>query len=429
MDTEIETLGECTYENPAGYEHYTIKGTRVLKQPTFNLHDQNTRDFESVFEVAGPRRKVYFNASEVTAGIVTCGGLCPGINDVIRSLVMELHYRYKVKKILGFRYGYQGMVEKSGYEPLELTPASVVDIMNYGGSILASSRGDQDKTEMVNYLKKLGVNMLFTIGGDGTLRGASQIHEECQRQKADIAVVGVPKTIDNDISYIEKTFGFSTAFSEAVKAVNCAHVEAVGAPMGIGLVKLMGRHSGFIAANAALASKHVNFVLIPENDFDLHGKGAFLESLKERMMRRKHAVVLAAEGAGQKFFEGSGATDKSGNKRLNDIGVFLKEEINDYFKKEGIEVNLKYIDPSYIIRSVPANAEDSAFCSFLAQDAVHAAMAGKTNLVVGLWNNKFTHCPIPLAVQERKILDTTNGNMWRAVLASTGQPYSMLAEK
>ncbi len=227
---------------------------------------------------------------------------------------------------------------------------------------------------------------------------------------------------NNDINFIERTFGFSTAVSEAVKAVNCAHVEAVGAPRGIGLVKLMGRHSGFIAANAALASKHVNFLLIPEKDFDLEGKNALFESLKDRLDRRGHAVVLVAEGAGQKFFQAAGEKDKSGNSKLGDIGVYLKDRIIDYFKKIGYEANMKYIDPSYIIRSVPANPEDSIFCGFLAQNAVHAAMSGKTGMVVGIWNNVFTHVPIKLAVAERKVLKTEKSTLWRAVLSTTGMP-------
>ncbi|GBF51996.1 diphosphate--fructose-6-phosphate 1-phosphotransferase [Leptospira ryugenii] len=380
------------------------------------------------FEQAGPRQNIYFNPADVTAGIVTCGGLCPGINDVIRALVMELHYRYKVPRILGFPFGYEGLVKKSGHRPIELTPDKVAHIMNFGGSILGSSRGNQAINDMVDTLCLYGVKMLFCIGGDGTLRGAQAIHEEVKRRKEDIAIVGIPKTIDNDINYVQKTFGFSTAFSKAVEAVNCAHEEAKGAPNGIGLVKLMGRHSGFIAVNAALASKNVNFVLIPESDFDLEGKGAFLEVLKDRIKKRGHSVIIVAEGAGQKYFEDKGEKDQSGNKRLADIGIFMKDRISEYFKKENLNINLKYIDPSYIIRSVPANAEDSVFCGFLAQNAVHAAFAGRTSCVVGIWNNVFTVMPIQLAIAERKVLKPERSTLWRALLASTGQPNRMIAE-
>jgi len=430
LDTKIENFGECRFPNPAGYEYWTPESSRVLIQTIFEtveaLHEHLKNPI--FFEQAGPREKIYYDPKTVTAGIVTCGGLCPGINDVIRALVMELHYRYGVTRILGFPYGYAGLVKQSGYRPIELYPDKVAQIMDQGGSILSSSRGNQREQDMVDTLCLYGVKMLFAIGGDGTLRGAQAIAREIQKRNEDIAVVGIPKTIDNDINYVQKTFGFSTAFSKAVEAVNCAHTEAKGAPNGIGLVKLMGRHSGFIAVNAALASKNVNFVLIPEKDFDLEGEGAFLPVLKERMKRRGHAVIIVAEGAGQKFFEDRNETDASGNKKLYDIGVYMKDRINEYFKKEGMEINLKYIDPSYIIRSVPANEEDSVFCGFLAQNAVHAAMCGKTNMVVGIWNNVFTHIPISLAVAERKVLKPDKSALWRALLASTGQPNDMTAK-
>lgn len=430
METKIENFGECKIQSPAGYDYWTNPSSMVLIQTIFESKEaleDHLRD-PVFFEQAGPREKIYFDPSTVTAGIVTCGGLCPGINDVIRALVMELHYRYKVPRILGFPYGYEGLVKQAGHRPIELVPDKVAQIMTRGGSILSSSRGAQSISDIVDTLCLYGVKMLFTIGGDGTLRGAQAIAEEIKKRNEDISVIGIPKTIDNDINYVQKTFGFSTAFSKAVEAVNCAHTEATGAPNGIGLVKLMGRHSGFIAVNAALASKNVNFVLIPEKDFDLEGEGAFLPRLKERILKRKQAVIIVAEGAGQKFFEDKNERDPSGNKKLNDIGVFLKDKIQDYFKSEGMKINLKYIDPSYIIRSVPANEEDSVFCGFLAQNAVHAAMAGRTNMVVGIWNNVFTHIPISLAVGERKVLQTDRSSLWRALLASTGQPSDMTSK-
>jgi len=429
-DTKVDQFGDCLYPNPAGYDYWTDEKSVVLFQTVFSGQDEAVHTVQNspiFFEQAGPREKIYFNPQDVTAGIVTCGGLCPGINDVIRALVMELHYRYKVPRILGFPFGYEGLVKKSGHRPVELTPDKVAHIMNFGGSILGSSRGNQSTNDMVDTLCLYGVKMLFCIGGDGTLRGAQAIQDEVKKRKEEIAIIGIPKTIDNDINYVQKTFGFSTAFSKAVEAVNCAHEEAKGAPFGIGLVKLMGRHSGFIAVNAALASKNVNFVLIPESDFDLEGKGAFLETLKDRIQKRGHAVIIIAEGAGQKYFEDKGDVDQSGNKKLSDVGLFIKDQISDYFKKEKQTINLKYIDPSYIIRSVPATAEDSVFCGFLAQNAVHAAFAGKTGCVVGIWNNVFTVMPISLAIAERKVLRPEKSTLWRALLASTGQPNSMKA--
>lgn len=431
MDTRIKNFGECKIPSPADYEYYTSDSSRLLFRTVFqseedwNSYIQSGPDF---FEQAGPREKIFFQPKEVTAGIVTCGGLCPGINDVIRGIVMELYYRYGVSRILGFQYGYQGLVKKYSHKPIELTPEKVAHIVEEGGSMLASSRGNQSAVDMVDYLSLYGVKMLFCIGGDGTLRGAQEIVDEIAKRGEEISVIGIPKTIDNDINYVQKTFGFSTAFSKAMEAVECAHVEAKGAPNGIGLVKLMGRHSGFIAVNAALASRNVNYCLIPEVNFDLFGNGAFLDDLKKRILKKGHAVIIAAEGAGQKFFDVTGERDPSGNLKLKDIGLFLKDTMGEFFKKENIPVNIKYIDPSYIIRSIPANAEDSVFCGFLAQNAVHAAMAGKTDMVVGMWNNVFTHLPIAVAIQERKVLQPDKSTLWRSLLASTGQPAHMEAK-
>ncbi|MBW0435421.1 ATP-dependent 6-phosphofructokinase [Leptospira yasudae] len=431
MDTRIKNFGECKIPSPADYEYYTSDSSRLLFRTVFqseedwNSYIQSGPDF---FEQAGPREKIFFQPKEVTAGIVTCGGLCPGINDVIRGIVMELYYRYGVSRILGFQYGYQGLVKKYSHKPIELTPEKVAHIVEEGGSMLASSRGNQSAVDMVDYLSLYGVKMLFCIGGDGTLRGAREIVDEIAKRGEEISVIGIPKTIDNDINYVQKTFGFSTAFSKAMEAVECAHVEAKGAPNGIGLVKLMGRHSGFIAVNAALASRNVNYCLIPEVNFDLFGNGAFLDDLKKRILKKGHAVIIAAEGAGQKFFDVTGERDPSGNLKLKDIGLFLKDTMGEFFKKENIPVNIKYIDPSYIIRSIPANAEDSVFCGFLAQNAVHAAMAGKTDMVVGMWNNVFTHLPIAVAIQERKVLQPDKSTLWRSLLASTGQPAHLEAK-
>ncbi|UOG47109.1 ATP-dependent 6-phosphofructokinase [Leptospira noguchii] len=431
METKIQNFGECSIPSPADYEYYTSDTSRLIFRTVFQSKedwDSYVQEGPDFFEQAGPREKIYFSPQEVTAGIVTCGGLCPGINDVIRGIVMELYYRYGVSRILGFPYGYQGLVKRYSHQPIELTPEKVAHIVDEGGSMLSSSRGNQSPEEMVDCLNLYGVKILFCIGGDGTLRGAKAIVDEITKRKEKISVIGIPKTIDNDINYVQKTFGFSTAFSKAMEAVECAHVEAKGTPNGIGLVKLMGRHSGFIAVNAALASRNVNYCLIPEVDFDLFGNEAFLDDLKKRIQKKGHAVIIVAEGAGQKFFDSTEERDSSGNLKLKDIGLFLKDTMTEFFKKENIPVNIKYIDPSYIIRSIPANAEDSVFCGFLAQNAVHAGMAGKTDMVVGMWNNVFTHLPISVAIQERKVLQPDRSTLWRSLLASTGQPAHMLAK-
>jgi len=245
--------------------------------------------------------------------------------------------------------------------------------------------------------------------------------EEIEKRKLKIAIAGIPKTIDNDISFIQKTFGFETAVAEAKRVTYAAHSEAEGARNGIGLVKLMGRDSGFIAAFAAIVDGQVNFCLVPEVPFALD---RFLTALKERLERRKHAVIVVAEGAGQDLMKTKGERDASGNILHADIGVFLRDSIKAHFKKIGMEINLKYIDPSYIIRSVPANSHDSALCVLFGHNAVHAGMAGRTGIIIGFWNQRFTHVPIPLAVSERKKIDP-DGWVWSSVLSSTGQPKDM----
>ena len=436
MNFNIENLGACkvsaskVMKNPVSDKFYVSDDQRMLFNVFTNKDGSPGKD-DRTLEIAGPREKIFFDPGKVKAAIVTCGGLCPGLNDVIRAIVMGSFYGYGITSILGIRYGYNGLNPAMGYDPIELTPQLVEEIHLDGGTILGSSRGGTDDMELlVNTLKELGVNILFAIGGDGTLRGAHKINETAKEQELELAVIGIPKTIDNDISYIQRSFGFETAFSKAVDSIYSAHIEAKGAPNGIGLVKLMGRHSGFIAANATLAQSDVNFVLVPEVPFELNGKSGFLTHLVERIKRRGHAVICVAEGAGQDLLEKeekAPAKDASGNVKLDDIGIFLKDKIKEHFDSKDIPVNIKYIDPSYIIRSAPAVPNDSIFCARLGQYAVHAAMAGKTDLVIGLWNNIFIHVPIEMAISERKQINP-DSPFWYNVLEATGQPVTMTSK-
>jgi len=370
------------------------------------------------FELAGPRKKLFFDPSKTNIGIVTCGGVCPGLNDVIRAIVYESYDDYKVNKVYGFRYGYKGMVKDNNIEPILLDTDIVNDIHEDGGTMLGASRGAQDSKKIVDYLLELEISILFTIGGDGTLHGAAEIVDEIKKRKLDISVIGIPKTIDNDIAFSEKTFGFETAVDESRKVIQSAHVESKGIENGIGLVKLMGRKSGFIAAQATLANTDVNFCFIPEVKFKLDGKNGLLKILEERLKRRKHAVIVIAEGAGQEFFEGENKVDASGNVLNKDIGILLKKKITEYFKNKNFPASVKYIDPSYIIRSKPANANDSLFCLELAQNAVHAAFSGRTNMLVGYINQEYVNIPIPLAISKRKKIDEM-GRLWQTVVSVT----------
>ena len=432
QEFKVKTLGKCTVKSPlqlsttdeddvfsfiSDEQHVvydvTLRGFNTLKE---------SQEHPIAFEKAGPREKLFFDPSKTKAAIVTCGGLCPGINNVIRSLVMTLHYRYEVRNIVGIKYGYQGFIAKYKLPFVELNPRVVEKIHQFGGSILGSSRGKQDVSEIVDVLVNSNITILFAIGGDGTLRGAEAITEEIKKRNLKIAVVGIPKTIDNDINYTEKSFGFETAFTVANPIIRDAHNEAKGAYNGVAIVKLMGRDSGFIAANAALSMPDVNFVLVPEIRFDLKGEKGLLSVLQKKLKLSHHALIVVAEGAGQHLFDKKEVVkDASGNIKHQDIGLLLKNEITQYFQESGTSVTIKYIDPSYIIRSAPANASDSIFCGRLAQNAVHGVMAGKTGFVVGRWNNKFIYLPINETIKKRKKIDL-KGELWWNVLESTGQP-------
>jgi 6-phosphofructokinase 1 len=434
LDFTIDSLGENTHASPIRLSKeegdyradYVCESHRVIYGIEGDMHSLSQgADPKEMLEIAGPRETIAFDPAEVHAAIVTCGGLCPGLNDVIRALVMCLRYHYGVKHIKGVRYGYRGFLPECGFDPIELTPDLVGDIHRKGGSLLGSSRGYGDRTcDIADALERQGINMVFAIGGDGTQKGALDLSEEVKRRDHRTVVVGIPKTIDNDLSFVQRSFGFETSVSMAVHAVQGAHVEARGAINGIGIVKVMGRQSGFIAAHTALAMNDVNFVLIPEVPFDLSGDNGLLRHLEKRLLRRHHAVILVAEGAGQDLLQDAKAKDKSGNKKLADVGPYLKQAVGDYFKQQNTEVNIKYIDPSYIIRSAPANANDSIYCARLGGNAVHAAMSGRTGLIISLLHDRFVHVPMRLAVTTRNCVDP-EGRLWRDVVEATGQAQLM----
>jgi 6-phosphofructokinase 1 len=416
---QIKSLGPCRSDSPLDSRFFIEDDAGVLVDAT--VSGCRTCDGSpDIMEEAGPRKKLFFDPAITRAALVTCGGLCPGLNDAVRAATMVLSYRYGVRNILGLRYGYEGLVSAYGHEPMVLTPDVVADIHQDGGAVLGTSRGEQDPAAMVDFLVEKQINILFAIGGDGTQRGALAINREIEKRKLGITVVGLPKTIDNDIMYTERTFGFETAVALSQAPITCAHMEAKGVRNGVGLVKLMGRDSGFVAAYAALASSDVNLVLIPEAPFVMEKVLAFLDA---RLKRKAHAVIVVAEGAGQGFVPAEGF-DASGNKKMGDIGVFLKNAITDHFKKSAVAVSVKYIDPSYTIRSARATADDSVFCFQLAENAVHAAMSGRTAMLTGLWNGHYVHVPMEKAVESRKKIDPS-GSLWQSVLDNTGQPAKL----
>lgn len=431
-DLTIKSVGNANYDSPIDIsddedENFVHDDDRIIVVNTQRDLDEWAKSGEKIpsFEKAGARKKIHFKPGETISAVVTCGGLCPGLNSVIRGLVYMNYYRYQNRLCYGIPFGYEGFIDSYDHSIINLTPDIVEDIHKDGGSILGSSRGPQNPSEIVDKLASLGVNILYCIGGDGTQKGALAIAEEIGRRNMKISVVGIPKTIDNDIAYIDKSFGSETAFSKACDAIDSAHMEAKGAYNGIGIVKVMGRNSGFIAANATIASGDVNFCLVPEIPFDLEGEKGFLSLLKDRLIKKHHAVILVAEGAGQNFFTAENKKfDASGNEKLNDIGLFLKEQISKYLAKEKVKASIKYIDPSYIIRSTSPTMNDSIFCMQLAQKAVHAGMCGKTGVLIGFYKGEFTHLPLRLATSRKQAL-VNDGELWLSVLETTRQNARM----
>ena len=435
LDFTINTLGPCTIQSPIKLSsvqgdmtaNYVSDDSYVINN--VNVYDKTKPiilDSTNLIEKAGPREKIFFDPAHAKAGICTCGGLCPGLNDVIRAVVRCLNTRYGVKTVKGYQFGFHGFFAESGYEPIELDRYLIDEIHKIGGTYLGTSRGGgQRVSEIVDCIDRDGINMLFIIGGDGTQRGSYDIACEIEKRGIKCAVVGIPKTVDNDLMFIDRSFGFETAVQRAKEAIAAVHMEAASQINGVGLVKLMGREAGFIATQAALASHETNFCLIPEVPFEMEGEKGFLACLERRLAKRGHAVIVVSEGAGQDLLKTTNATDASGNKKLADICIFLKSEIEKYFKEKNIEINLKYIDPSYQVRASVTTAADSVYCERLGNNAVHAAMAGKTKLVIGLVHDKFVHLPIKMVTKHRNAVDP-EGSLWRDTLDATGQPNHMV---
>lgn len=419
FEAYVEHLGAATYTSNLASGVFNTTNSVVLPLPDGFIEDASGHPY-CRFESAGPHDKLYFDPKAVRSAIVTCGGLCPGLNDVIRSIVLESYYAYGTTDILGVRYGLSGFIEENGFDMLPLTPANIESIHHFGGTMLGTSRGAQPIDRIIHRLIRERIDILYVIGGDGSMKAAMAIKDEVQKRGLPIAVVGVPKTIDNDINFVPQSFGFDTAVQKAAEAIECAHAEAKGCNNTIGLVKLMGRESGFIAAQTALSMRDVNYVLVPELPFELEGQDGLLEAVYRRIVTRGHAVIVAAEGAGQHLLEGTGKYDPSGNIVLSDIGTYLRDRLKAFFKERHTDLTIKYIDPSYIIRSVPANTNDAAYCGQLGQHAVHAAMAGITGVVVSRIMDRFVLVPMKLVTARRRKM-SPQSELWRTVLESTGQ--------
>lgn len=428
LDFQISHLGEAKFDSPL-----IKKGKPFIEEGNHLSYFHTLADIDHyralydksppAFEIAGPRKKIFFDPMKTRAAIVTCGGLCPGLNNVIRSITFALNL-YGVDNVLGIPYGFRGMVRSHNHNLKVLNSHTVSRIQTQGGTILGTSRGPQDVREMVDFLEENNIQILFTIGGDGTQKGAMAICDEIDRRQLKISVIGIPKTIDNDLNFLEKTFGFETAVAAARETIQRLHTETTSVRNGIGIIKLMGRDSGYIAAQATLSSMDVNICLVPEISFKLEGKFGLYKSIENRLTSKGHCLIAVAEGAGQHLIPATGETDASGNTKYADIGTFLVEKIKKYFKSHPHSPTIRYVDPSYLIRSLPASSDDGVFCLRLGQAAVHAAMAGKTRMLTGYWSRIFTHVPMDYTVSARKQIHP-DSLFWQSVLECTRQPQNM----
>jgi 6-phosphofructokinase 1 len=418
-DFEVRRLPNAPFNTPiADREFLSDDQKYIMYDPIVHGVDLSGRHAMSLSPfrmlLAQASEHLHFDPKQTTVGVVTCGGLCPGLNDVVRGITYMCRRSYDVKRVVGFRYGYWGLSAAGRDTAIDLDTNRVHTIHRRGGTFLGSSRGPQDPKEMVDTLQQLGVNILFTIGGDGTQRGASKIVEEVTKRKLNIAVVGIPKTIDNDLSFSHRTFGYITAVEHATLAIRAAYAEAGSHPFGVGIVKVMGRHSGFIAAEAAIASQLANICLIPEN---VVTKETFFNLLECRFRTNDCVVICVAEGFGQDWMDTKDCgTDASGNKKLGDIGTYMRDLVTSWMKKHPTANigTVKLIDPSYMIRAVPANTSDASFCVHLATLAVHEAFRGTTDAIIVNWYRNFTVIPIKLATSLRKVVDL-HGDLWRQV--------------
>ena len=425
-DLAIARLGERTIDTPlrdllGGREesvHYVTETDRVLLDDTLGVAKRRSAGTPAelpAFNPGGPREKLYFEPSTVTAAIVTCGGLCPGLNNVVRALVLQLANAYGVKSILGFRNGYSGLTDTSA--PLALTPELVRDIHNRGGTILGTSRGGQEPAAMVDTLARHRVDMLFVIGGDGSLRGAQKIaakpppataarrggHPEDHRQRhsVDRPELRLPdrvrprRRVDprrahrGRVHRRRRGTGQADGPAQRLHRLLCDTRQPRSRLRPDPRSLLPARQLPALPAQAR--------------------RSAGARSRGRRRGRRAGAVPRSAE------------TDASGNARLGDIGALLRERVTAHFAQHGTPLSLRYVDPGYAIRSVPANAFDAVYCARLAQAAVHAGMAGFTSMVVARWHGRFIHLPIALATATRNQVDP-HGDLWMSVLEATGQP-------
>ena len=398
--------------NDAFKDSYFVEEDTLIKT---NIIKTTDSDEENYFVRAGPRKEIAWDPIHTKVAIVTCGGLCPGLNTVIRELYITLHHKYGVKFVYGVKNGYKGFYSDN---LVRLDDDIIRDIHHKGGSILGTSRGGTDVKKIVDSIAHRGISHLYAIGGNGTQKGLFEINKEIKKRGLCVSVVGIPKTIDNDLCIIDKSFGFDTSVQEAQRAIQAAKVEIEAFNNAVGIVKVMGRNSGFIAMYSSLASKDVDCCLIPEIPFDIEYDHGVLHYIKECLHKKDKILIVVSEGAGQHYI------NDPVNKNLNDFGIWLCEVVRSNVPN----VCIKYIDPTYTIRAITPNASDSIYCTILAQSAVHGAFCGYTNFIVGPVNGKHAYIPLQMAIHETNTV-SEDDRMWFRLISANGQPSFVTSEQ
>ncbi|MEO7804127.1 MAG: ATP-dependent 6-phosphofructokinase [Actinomycetota bacterium] len=327
-------------------------------------------------------------------GVFTGGGDCPGLNAVIRAIVRKGIGHYE-DTIVGFRDGWEGVLSGTVQE---LTFENTRGILHRGGTILGTSRtnpfGEGDGPDRIRAtLATHGVDMLIPIGGEDTLGAASKLHEE------GIPLVGVPKTIDNDLSGTDYTFGFDTAVNVATEAIDRLHTTAESHHR-VMVVEVMGRHAGWIALHAGIAGG-ADLMLIPERPFDIEEVVAHLQH--RHATGKGFSIVVVAEGAVPKdgsMHTESDQLDEFGHVRLRGIGSALEQQIE---ARTGFETRATIL--GHIQRGGTPTAFDRVLATRFGVAATEAAHQGKTGMMVALHATSIVLVPLSVAVKPKTVGD------------------------
>lgn len=445
------------------------------------------------FPEAGPRENLVYPmesrdgaTDSLQVGVLVSGGIAPGINAVIKGIV-DRHTLYSNHakenddtsydlEIIGYRDGFSGLLSGSH---IKLNRKKVRDFANKGGSLLGTSRyhplldlddpGKRDSAvrDIISNLKD--IDILYVIGGDGSMRAAHMIWTRAQRMHAEgeaskLSVVAIPKTMDNDILWVWQSFGFMSAVEKAKQFVLQLHTEASSNPR-LGIMQLFGSDSGFVVTHAALASGVCDYVLIPEADFSMEVLCEFIKKkLKSRYKRGQDGkspfgMILMAETAiprdginspGCKYIDdpdvGLEKEEKIAIEKFIADGRRVQGQTQDALRRGGIKIISRVVqkeirqmkpgqywekfrvftnEPRHLIRAIDPSVQDVIFGQRMGTLAVDNAMAGYTDFMISQWLTEYVLVPLKLVVLGRKRVPQ-KGIFWKSVLANTGQPHEMV---